>query len=372
MEFISTFDKHKKEPETTVYEYLRRKCIQLGKYVLTRKIVYLDTKFWIIIRDVSIGRRTTKIEKGFYRKVIELEQQGKCIFPINEDIFIEVFKQTDPMTLDETLRLIDLLSKGVSLINLDDRISLEILHFMLKSTGSDVYDCNDLIWTKVSYNMGFVTPSNDKLDKATDQLIQKAFIDQMWSISLRDMVKIMRKNGGHKPPKMHSIANSLNEGKFQHTHENSSFQEMFLSELAGMLDVYKSGFPEIMAKIYKQKTGKTATEGEIKNSEAEGLVSNMIYNLFKMDKVHDELPTFRVLSGLYAATRWDKAQKFEDNDLHDFRHAAAALPYADYFFTEKGLAHLLTQSSTAYDKLYRCNVQSKIKGAYEVLSDIKG
>ncbi len=371
MKFISTFEKHKKEPKISVDEYIRSRCIQLGKSVLDHKIVYLDTNFWINLRDVSLGRKSSKVAIDFYEKVMELVRLGTYIFPISEDIFLEVLNQTDEVTINETVTLIDSLSKGVSLISLDERVSLELLHFMHDSTGSEVYNCKELVWTKLTYNMGFTTPVNDRIDEKLDQLIQKAFVDQMWAISLSDMIEVMKKNGGSLFPKRPSLADSLNRGKFEHAHENISFQEMFLSELAGILDIYKSEFPRIMAIIYKQKTGNSATENEINNSKSGRLLFNLIYNLFKLGKAKDKFPTIGVLAGLYAATRWDKTQKFEDNDIHDFRHAASALPYADYFFTEKGLAHLITQKSTEYDKLYSCNVQSKIKGASEALSETK-
>ena len=63
MDFINTFEEHKKNPEISVDKYIRERCIQLGNFVLSHKIVYLDTKFWIIIRDVSLGRNTKEADK---------------------------------------------------------------------------------------------------------------------------------------------------------------------------------------------------------------------------------------------------------------------------------------------------------------------
>lgn len=63
MKFDFTIDKHLSEPGVNVNEYIRAQCIELGKQVNTRKIVYMDTKFWLILRDVSLGRIENEIAK---------------------------------------------------------------------------------------------------------------------------------------------------------------------------------------------------------------------------------------------------------------------------------------------------------------------
>jgi hypothetical protein len=373
MDFINTFEEHQKNPEISVNKYIREKCIELSNFVLSHKIVYLDTKFWIIIRDVSLGRNKNEAENDLYKKIIELAESKKCIFPISQDIFLEILKQKDKETLKETARLIDFLSKGVSLISLEERIAVEISHFLYEFSELEIYERKEMVWTKLTYAMGFTTPTNDWIDKTLDEVIQKAFIDQMWSISLLDMIEFMEKNGDSLARKSYRPSNRadlLNRGKFDHADENKTFQEMFLTELVGILDVYKDQFSYFMAKLYEKKTSNIVTSHEFNNTGYESDLFNMICNMFKFEKAKDRLPTLAILSGLHAVTRWDKERKFKDNDGHDFNHAASALPYADYFFTEKSLTHLITQKLTEYDKIYSCNVQSTIKGAYNAISEI--
>jgi hypothetical protein len=373
MDFINTFEEHQKNPEISVNKYIREKCIELSNFVLSHKIVYLDTKFWIIIRDVSLGRNKNEAENDLYKKIIELAESKKCIFPISQDTFLEVLKQQDKETLKETARLIDSLSKGVSLISLEERIAVEISHFLYEFSELEIYERKEMVWTKLTYAMGFTTPTNDWIDKTLDEVIQKAFIDQMWSISLLDIIEFMEKKGDSLARKSYRPSNRadlLNRGKFDHADENKTFQEMFLTELVGILDVYKDQFSYFMAKLYEKKTSNIVTSHEFNNTGYESDLFNMICNMFKFGKAKDRLPTLAILSGLHAVTRWDKERKFKDNDGHDFNHAASALPYADYFFTEKSLTHLITQKLTEYDKIYSCNVQSTIKGAYNAISEI--
>jgi hypothetical protein len=320
-----------------------------------------------------LGRNKNEAENDLYKKIIELAESKKCIFPISQDIFLEILKQKDKETLKETARLIDFLSKGVSLISLEERIAVEISHFLYEFSELEIYERKEMVWTKLTYAMGFTTPTNDWIDKTLDEVIQKAFIDQMWSISLLDMIEFMEKNGDSLARKLYRPSNRadlLNRGKFDHADENKTFQEMFLTELVGILDVYKDQFSYFMAKLYEKKTSNIVTSHEFNNTGYESDLFNMICNMFKFEKAKDRLPTLAILSGLHTVTRWDKERKFKDNDGHDFNHAASALPYADYFFTEKSLTHLITQKLTEYDKIYSCNVQSTIKGAYNAISEI--
>ena len=56
IKFINTFDKHTKEPEKTVDAYIKEKKLELGEWVNQRRKVYLDTKFWLLLRDAHLDR----------------------------------------------------------------------------------------------------------------------------------------------------------------------------------------------------------------------------------------------------------------------------------------------------------------------------
>ena len=186
------------------------------------------------------------------------------------------------------------------------------------------------------------------------------------------MIEVMEKNGGLSKPFDISVANRLNEGKFNHQHEANSFDQMFMNEVGGIVDFYKEDLAEMMEFMYEKETRNTLSNLERKQqrSETMRLMGNVIYNIFRLKKVGISMPTIYISSALHASVRWDKKQKFQDHDIHDFRHATAALPYCDYFFTEKRLAYLATQNQTGFDKLYGCEVQSRVTGAVSSLQNI--
>ena len=127
------------------------------------------------------------------------------------------------------------------------------------------------------------------------------------------------------------ISDQLNRGKAEHQHENKSFKQLFLSELWGVLDLYKPYFEDIMAYIYEQDTGQRPSAEETAKQEAGRLVANMIYEAFRRNKLTTELPSLWLGAGLHAAVRWDRRRKYKANDMPDFRHAVAAIPYCDVF-----------------------------------------
>lgn len=367
MEFVDTFEKHQREPYKSAGAYAKEKGVDLGTGLLGTKKIYLDTKYWLLLRDAKLGRARGENQVQMLALAEQVSSSGRYIFPICEDIFIEVLKQTDPDTLKATVALIDSFSRGVSLLSGEKRVQLEVFHFLETHLGSSVFCLQELVWTKVAYNLGYLSPHHDKFSEDSNTLIQKTFFDQMWSASLMDIVETVSQNGAPKLPSIRGYSERLNAGKFAHMHQNNTFSEMFLSEIAGMVDSYKADIKDLFAYKFEKHYGCPPNPNELERSESGQLFANMIYNLFKLNKVKQELPSFRIHAGLHAAVRWDKKQKYQDNDLHDFRHAAAALGYCDYFFTEKRLCHLATQDLLKYDKLFNCKTLWRVDDVVECL-----
>jgi hypothetical protein len=297
MEFKSTLAKHINQQDISVKEYLQSLSLELYRDLTNKKIVYLDTKFWLIFRDVKLGRNQNRGAQTLFQLVCQLKKDGRCNFPISEDVFLEVMKQSDISTLSATAKLIDQLSDGRSLISLRERIGLEALHFVMQTTGMNVHPLEALVWTKIAYTMGFISPQTN-LDPATDSAIQKAFIDQMWGASLKDMVEQIGIDEEAMKLLYIDIADAQNEGKFKYADENHSYSQMFLSELAGFLEVCEDQLGSVMLKLRELKTGVPTDQKEIDRGESAQSMSKMIYNLFRLDKISTELPTFRIMAGL--------------------------------------------------------------------------
>ncbi len=304
----STIDFHRNNPEQTLENYYKYLRLELSGNVINKKVIYLDTKFWVLLRD-AILFPDKDLQVTELLKISEfLNENNKCIFPISEDVFIEVLKQTDINTLIATVTLIDKLSNGISLINFDERVMLEVMNFWAETTGKPVHDTKELVWTKFSYILGFNTCSLSSLNKAENLILQKSFVDEMWNKSLLQILEDMKGAEFLRKFLNFTFGNNLNEGKLKHQHEASSFQQMFLNEVGGIVDVYKEDLAKMMVLIIERENKITFSDEEIKShhSETMRLMKNTIYNLFRLNKVGSAMPTMQISAALYASVRWDK------------------------------------------------------------------
>ena len=120
--------------------------------------------------------------------------------------------------------------------------------------------------------------------------MQKAFLDQMWTITLSDMLDILGSNAA-SVPRFKDISDLQNRGKFDHLSDYSSFKQLFLIELAGVFEDYKSTFGDLMQYIYESDQGEQITDDESRAKSGEGL-ANVIYRDLKRIRSKMSYPRF--------------------------------------------------------------------------------
>ena len=347
MKFVNTFAEHRDNPEVSLGEYTKKIRHQLCDEISNTRKIYLDTKYWIYLRDAELGRSNDKVLNEILEGLRYLVKSKIAICQISDEIFYELLLQTDPTTLNQTVKLIDELSQGVAILSSEERVMYETLYFF-----NSFYEGNDkmqpqeeTVWSKVSYIYGLTHPANEIWGEE-ELVIQKAFFDQMWSLSLADVINTIGMENILKWPRYNDISEKLTKEKIDHSHENKSFKQLYLSELAGVLDAYRNLILKGFEYFYMQKTGNIVSQEERQGSEA-GKVVNVIYNLFNLGKLGTFFPSFIVEAGLYACVRNDLPRKYKRNDFSDFRHAKAALPYFDAFFTERSLKTMVCASNVS-------------------------
>ena len=349
--------------------YLTERRVALGQNITDRHKVYLDTKYWLLLRDYLLGRSRDLAITELADLLVRGVKSSKLICPISADIFMEILKQTDPETLKCSVGLIDRLSEGVSVLSPEERLRMELLHFVRRYVDGEgrCHEPDVFVWTKLAYILGFSTPTDTPFPPEEELAIQKAFLDQMWERSLTDMVETMGIAAICEMPRIADISGKLNMGKFAHADEAKSFQGMFLAEIAGILDMLKPEFREMFAYLYRERTGRVPADEELAAIDVARLFTKLIYNAFRLNGISTELPSLRIRATLHAAVRWDRSRKYEANDMHDIGHAMAALPYFDTFLTERSLRHLLTREDLGLDVLYGCTVVSDPRMAIETI-----
>jgi len=188
-------------------------------------------------------------------------------------------------------------------------------------------------------------------------------------IPLTDILDFLCEKAISWKPAFIDICKQLNEAKFAHINDNNSFKQLFLSELGGILDLFKPNFQSLMVHLYESEIGRNVTADEITSDNAGQMFANLIYHAFRLNKITSEFPSFHVMAKLHAATRWDEYRKIKPNDLYDIHHAIDAIPYYDYFLTEHSLRNLVNNKNLGFD-IFRCKTISDIDTAISELLQI--
>ncbi len=365
---MSALQQHLASPDVTLEAHVRRCHAGLDEELRPRRIIYLDTKYWIILRDVVAGIRTAHPETELLDALRRLVSTGRAFCPLSDSTFMEMLKQRDERTRIATAKIIDELSLGVALIPFEQRVAMELRTFIYghcRDLGTP--EPQRLPWTKLCYVLGVMHPHETEFDASVELAIQKAFFDHMWSLSLSEMVD--RLGGKELPPDRHPrLAEQLNAGNAKHVGDLHSFRKTYIIEAQGAAEVYASIAMEIARDLQKLTTG-TSPSGENSAADAKAvrIWTNILLAALKQDKFKVVLPSLHINTCLHASVRWNKLQQLEANDFEDFRHACSALGYCDLFLTERRLKAMVTANHLALDRQYDCKVAATIQDALALL-----
>lgn len=363
----ASFNRHRSEPDVSIDEYVRARRIDLGKSATQHKLIYLDQRYWIILRNVVLGRHTDA-ESIRLLDALRLRVSNKqVICPISDTVFVELLKQEDLHTRRETAALIDELSLGLTLAPEQERVGTELAHF-LHSHDHQIatYPLKWLVWSKLSFVLGILHPTRTAFGPEQELVLQKAFFDHMWGCSL---VKVVETLGGTPPPRFDfdKLATQLNLGNAAHANATRSFDQAYMHEIEGGLSLYMPTARQILENMYVRASGVAPETIEADQKDHERQLFSFFAQCFKLKKSEMAkcLPTLHVHALCHAAVRWNKKQCLEGNDLYDFHHATAAVPYCDVFLTEKPLRSLLQANHLKIKRDFSCEVISSISEAAE-------
>jgi len=110
----STFEWHQRSPEISLETYVSRARIALGKALTCKTLVYLDTNYWIMLRQAANDAEANRAHTGLLDMLRRRVASGVLLCPISASTFLELMKQADPRSRLSTSSLIDELSRGVA------------------------------------------------------------------------------------------------------------------------------------------------------------------------------------------------------------------------------------------------------------------
>lgn len=353
----NTIDFHRTQPDVTLEEYVRQKRIQLGIEVTRKYRIYLDLRFWILLRKVELCKNESPNLVRLLSQIKRLVDNGVAICPISESVFVELMKQSDPATRAATSELIDRLSLGITLIVHPQRVSQELCNAIYRQAGaSNLFPTDALVWIKLAYVFGETHPCQTPFEANEELVIQKSFFDHMWNISLSEMVSYI---DFAKWPQSdwQKTVDLLNAENKRHVNEIRSFSQAYRAEFEGGLSLFK----EDLLRLFKE-----VDEVGYKDFERN---SENLTKIERFSKFSKSIRTLHIGACCHAAVRWDQRRQLTANDLLDFHHAEAAIGYCNLFLTEKPLKTLVSQRHLGLLNDFPCVVTSSISEALATLDE---
>lgn len=360
---------HRQHPEISLERYVRSKVLASADRVLARKIVYLDTRFWVLLRDVSLGRPKDSVNSQILGRLRELIAAGKVICPINADTLAELLKQRDATTRLATAQLIDELSLGAALQSSEERVRTELMHCVQLSLRgpATLEPLERLVWTSPAYVLGHTFPVWKSLPEDEQLAWQKAFTDYLWDFSLADQISHLKDMPEELNRHWDAIAVKLNREIKEYDKKVLPFSALLLHEFKGGLELYLPTLEKIFNYMYEKEMGVAPAEDTCKQSAR--MLLNGLVEALRTGKIGRQVPSLIIRAGLHAGVRRNRRRQFSGNDLHDFGHATAALGYCHYFATDRSLCHLVV-NELKFDRRYQTTVVADPRDLLGLLQQI--
>ena len=366
---MNTIREHLQCPEATFSEYVRKSEIRLGESIAHREPIYLDTNFWILLRDANRGkeRSSSLTLLTLLRRAVK---ESRVLCPISAASFVELMRQDSLPSRIETAEIIDELSLGVTIVGFDERISVEI-ELLIRSTANlnSRYSIQNAVWRKISYVLGMQNVRNVAIDPKADLAVQKAFFDHMCTISLQDAIKMIGEEWISEADQT-SFASTMNEQIAEHAEELRSFKQAYSAEVRGIVDEVGDVTLDVVRSIARENQQRFTEMDSEQKRVSRNRWKNLMYLVLVQDKARHFLPTLHIRASLYASLRWNKGRKFRPGDLWDISHAEVGLGYCNAFFTDKSLHSMITERHLRLNKLYECHVCSSAEDAVKHVSGI--
>ena len=347
--------------------YLQQWFLALGAQALMRTRLYLDTNYWADLRDHISGVRSHPDRERLLHLLRDAVHGGRALCTYSSHTLDELMKHAAPSTREATARLVDELSLGFCVANPERLLSNEIVHWIASELAkmTDLYSLTQMAWARPFFiAVDFSPPRRDEL--ASEPVFHR-FVDEVWRKTLTDILI-----GIHARPEAYPVsdwskksADITNDEEPAHTPEGTTFEQLYLDEMNGILDwaqdMFGQRYQEAAAHYGLENCPTTPEE-----VSTWGLaIRNALFRLAQEGRLGNHLASLQIRSRLVAAVRHDRRRRFKPNDFLDFEHALTALPHCQYFLTDAPHADLIKKAKL--EELFACRIISSLSEACDIL-----
>lgn len=307
-----------------------------------------------------MGRPQKPIHVEIVEELRRLRRNNSTICPVSYPVFNELLTQSDSATRAATARIIDEFSDDCAILPIFELFKGELYHFYQKLVQPDVklFPVSELVWTKAAFVVGdlFLSMKDSGLPEEVTSAIAKAMDDFFWEAKLSEVIDTLPFDP-KESDEINSLASQLTKDKFEHWNPGDSFREIFLDEVAGVIDLLSDVIGDFLIHVAKQHGFCDPMDNET-TLRLGRTFGGVIHGAFAHGRITREFPTIDIPATLHTAVRIDRNRKYKKGDTADFFHAATALGYYDIFLTESSLKHMLLSKGVNLREKYGCVVLS--------------
>ena len=362
---METADARHRENTTEKFtEYRRRKYSELTQLVSSRRMVYLDMKYWIWLRDPANAPEPAKVQ-DLLDILKSRMKSGQLLCPLSYTTLLELSKIGSAEVRLSQAQLMDELSGGIGIRNQFEIAEIEILSLLIQHAPPFASMPVDSIWTRIGNIIGEFRPENRELPVGLLARGRKVMFDVDWAMEVQHIARRMDTMLESKS-RWTATSSRINEERKKHPRGQQSFEKLFSDELGGLLESLRLPIRNCWSKG-ASRNGIEISPTDVPEKDVNDLISLLCSGVEK-DSSARILPSCRIYAALHAAFRMDDGRNFKANHLPDFDHAALAAAYCDLFLTEKALSDLLHRQQVLAVIPKNCIVLSSIDDAIEALS----
>lgn len=351
-------------------QYLELHEKTLAQGMVRTTVIYLDTNFWIILRNAA--RRINPVGSKLLLILKKLVRERRVICICQAATFLELAKQSKN-SLDMISSLVEELGELIAIVSEDKLRMIESMNYICWKLGAEDKQ-KHRVWThlgSILFPNGIVPHLNgflpQKISGLDSDIVLKCTIDSIWQISMRDILIAFDWKTSDKLSANidQATIDQIEIRKKKRKEKRLSLEAIRKYEFGTFIpSAYNKAFFQALLSL------KRVAKGHIVLQELLNQVNDLIecaVNEALIGELNQYIPGAIISTELYCLYENDIGKKLTSNDWFDMNHARVALPYSDFFFTEKHLKHQICNVLN-FDKKYKCKVVSGIDEAIEALN----
>lgn len=334
---------------------------ELERNLQERRRVFLDVNFWIDCRDAKFSADADANKKRVYEMLLRAVGEHRLICPISSDVLTELTKQDDE-AFAATMAVVDELTLGVAMVPHRERLIIEVERFLGGFSGV-LAAVHRPIWTAFVFAFGYQDLWPPGPVARTDELLL-AMTNIGWAWPPSNGVSALRRAVTGAKEESERVAEMLNRGADANRGDAIGYAAILQDELAGAADLISG---HLAAEYDRMAASADAPPGD---ERLRGTLTKLAALGMAKSEGRKAFGNIVVPATLHAAFRAEKGRRFKPNDVFDFRHAAAALPNCDAFFTEGKLSRLMASGHVGLTTSYPCRIAATPADALRTLQSM--